>query len=863
MNQPATPDESFLAGVRVIEIANELGEYAGKVLAGLGAEVIKIEPPGGEETRRYGPFYQDRHDPESSLYFWHYNFGKRGVTLDLDTAEGQEKLRALAAGATVLLETRPKGYMAARGLDYEALKRVNPGLIVVRISPFGDDGPWSRHKGSDLVHLALGGIMMNCGYDPEPDGYYDQPPIAPQMWQAYQIAGEMAAMGAIGALFHRNRTGRGQFLSTSVHQCVAQQTESDLPNWIYNRLTHYRATCRHSLPVVGGSSISMTKDGRWLFPYRTYLFHSAVDDFKLTVEVLKRFNMADDLDDPRYDDPAVRRDPTTVLHFGDVIDRFIRRYAFDRDMWKVFQEAGLTWAPVRLPEENLTDEHWKTRQTFLEVEHPELGRSFTEIGAKWFCPDVPWRTGPRAPLLGEHNDVAFTQAPAEPPRLPARPAAPGLRPDAQSVLGKPVALAGIRYLDLSWVIASSASGRFLAGMGAEVIKVEHKTRIDRLRYRGAGKAPPGGRVQRDAATGPINVKDSDSPNRSGAFMEVNAGKRAISLNLKHPAGRELLGELVRRSDCLGEGYSPGTMDRLGLGYAKLKEWKPDIVYVQQSGMGQLGTYGRMRSYGPVAAAFAGTSEMSGMPAPYPPAGIGYSYLDWCGAYNMAIALLAGLYRRNMTGKGCWIDSSQVESGTYLIGTAILDYSANGRAWSRYGNRSPYKPAAPHGAYRTAGNDRWIAIACFDEPEWRALVAALGSPAWAGDERFLTLEGRLAHQGALDRLVNEETARYDGARLMAALQAAGVPAGICQSAEDRVDHDPQLRHLNWHVELDQTEIGRWPVRENPVAFSETPPYQGGLVDRHGPNYGEDNDYVYGELLGLTDAQIDKLAQEGAI
>jgi crotonobetainyl-CoA:carnitine CoA-transferase CaiB-like acyl-CoA transferase len=230
---------------------------------------------------------------------------------------------------------------------------------------------------------------------------------------------------------------------------------------------------------------------------------------------------------------------------------------------------------------------------------------------------------------------------------------------------------------------------------------------------------------------------------------------------------------------------------------------------------------------------------------------------------MATAMLAALYRQKTTGQGCWIDSSQVEAGIYLNGTAILDYSVNGRPWSRYGNRSPYKPAAPHAAYRAAGVDRWVAIACFTEAEWTALLEVLRQPAWGTDPRFCTQAARLARQDELDELISGETEKWDGFALMHELQGAGVPAGICQNAQDRVDHDPQLAALGWMAELRQSEIGVWPCREFPVDFSETPTHMGGIVDRHGPNYAEDNDYVYGEVLGYSSAQIRELADNDII
>jgi crotonobetainyl-CoA:carnitine CoA-transferase CaiB-like acyl-CoA transferase len=305
------------------------------------------------------------------------------------------------------------------------------------------------------------------------------------------------------------------------------------------------------------------------------------------------------------------------------------------------------------------------------------------------------------------------------------------------------------------------------------------------------------------------------------------------------------------------------MDRWGLGYDTLREIKPDIIYAQQSGMGSHGTYGRFRAVGPIAASLAGTSEMSGLPEPAMPAGWGYSYLDWIGAYSFASAMLAALYHRQRTGRGQWIDASQTESGIFLGGTAILDHEANGRAWRRTGNRSPYKPAAPHGIYRCSGEDRWLAIACFDDAEWAGIVNTSRDPTLGSDPRFASLEDRLANQDALDRAVEAWTSRHDRYELMHALQTAGVPAGVCQTAEDRCDTDPQLAELEWLTEVTGTKIGTWPVNELPVRMSETPPYIGGRVDRGAPIYGEDNDYVYGELLGMSQRQIAELAEDGVI
>ena len=212
----------------------------------------------------------------------------------------------------------------------------------------------------------------------------------------------------------------------------------------------------------------------------------------------------------------------------------------------------------------------------------------------------------------------------------------------------------------------------------------------------------------------------------GQFNNKNAGKRGISLNIRHPKGLQIAKDLVRICDVVAEGFSPGVLQRLGLGYDVMKNIRPDIIYIQQSGMGAHGLYGRMRTVGPVAAAFARAGGHV-RPARTRHAGrLGLFLLDWMGAYGYALALLGALYHRDRTGEGQWIDASQCESGLFLTGTSILDWSANDREWRRYGNRSPYKPAAPHGAYRCAGDDRWIAIACFTDAEWHALAQRRGT-----------------------------------------------------------------------------------------------------------------------------------------
>ncbi|MCF3935328.1 CoA transferase [Acuticoccus sp. M5D2P5] len=846
----------MLDGVRVIEIADELGEYCGMLLAGLGADVVKVEPPGGSPTRAFGPFLDDTPGPERSLHFFGYNRGKRSVVLDLETEEGRARFLSLAESADIVLDAAEDTRRRHEALRPEALAARVPGLITARITPFGDTGPWKDHKASDLVHLALGGVMMNCGYDFDPAGRYDLPPIAPQLWHAYHITGEQLALGILAALLHRHRTGEGQDVACAVHEAVAKNTELDLMSWVMRHAPLYRQTCRHAVETPTHSpNISHTKDGRWMIAYGV----SARDRAAL-VPFLERYEMAGDLEPPAEgEDLRARNVPGSAADDAstralEVIQRFVRCHIYDNLPWTEAQEAGLFWAPLRKPHENVLDDHWQARGTFSAIEHEDLGRSLVYPTSKWLSTATAWRPGRRAPHLGEHSAEVLATLPEPRARPHAQPAAAPTR----SEHGKPFPLQGVRIFDFSWFLASAGGTRMAAALGAEVIKVEWKAHPD---TRLAAMAPIGGRAAREKATEPLEgVTDSDM---GGQFNNKNPGKRGLSLNIRHPKGLEIAKRMIAISDVVAEGFSPGVLDRAGLGYDVMRGLRRDIIYVQQSGMGSQGTYGRFRTVGPVAAAFAGTSEMSGLPEPAMPAGWGYSYLDWIGAYGFGLAVLGALYHRERTGEGQRIDSSQCESGIFLSATPVLDWSANGRVWTRIGNRSPYKPAAPHGAYRCRGDDRWIAIAAFTEAEWHALAQVAGRNDWRDDPRFATLAARLAHQDELDAAISAFTAEQDAFQLMATLQAAGVAAGVCQTAQDRCDRDPQLAALDWLTEVTGTKIGTWPVAELPVKLSETPAHVGGVTRRGAPCYGEDNEAILGELLGYGSAEIAVLAEEGVI
>jgi len=396
--------DGFLSDVKVLELGDEKGEFCGKLFAGAGADVIKVEPPGGGASRGNGPFYHDQPDPERSLYFWHYNVGKRGVTLDIHAPPGKAILEKLIARSDVLIDSLPLDTLVRLGLDWPALQRLNPRLIYLVLTPFGRSGPWRDYKATDLIYLALGGPMMCCGYDPKPDGTYDTPPIAPQMWHAYHIACNQAFIGAVGALISRETHGIGEMIDLPIHQAVSVSTEVDVPIWIYGKKPVLRQTGRHAVQRISPQAQFQTRDGR----YSMLLLGITPKESAALVDFLDEKGFGGELKE-KFKDPASRKGAEFNRCLNDALSRCIGAYGFE-ELWTAAMRKRISWAAIRLPEENLQDEHWRMRQTFATVSHPELGETFTYVGAPTLAEECPWRTGPRAPLAGEHNQQVYRDA---------------------------------------------------------------------------------------------------------------------------------------------------------------------------------------------------------------------------------------------------------------------------------------------------------------------------------------------------------------------------------------------------------------------------------------------------------------------
>ena len=414
----------------------------------------------------------------------------------------------------------------------------------------------------------------------------------------------------------------------------------------------------------------------------------------------------------------------------------------------------------------------------------------------------------------------------------------------EQMAATPTALAGIRVVDFTWVRAGPWATRWLGALGAEVIKVEWPLNE---RGRSTGGAPPGVAATLNTATN---------------FNDTNANKKAITVNLRTERGLDLIKRLISVSDVVVENFSARALQSWGLGYEELCQLKPDIVYVSQSGFGHTGRHRGYLTMGPIAQAFSGLTFLSGLPGE-PPAGWGWSYLNDTGGMYIAFSTLTSLYRRNITGQGQHVDLSQMIVGATLNGSALLDATVNGRPSQREGyppgNRAhwPGTPmvnnyrgptTAPHNAYRTKGggyND-WCAIACFSEKEWRGLVVVMGSPQWATSAKFATLAGRLQHQEEMDQGIQEWTQTLEKYRLMELCQASGVPAMPVQSSENRVEHDPQLRHREIYLDLEHPVLGLRKFQNAPFKLSETP----ALNFHPAPLIGQHNQEIYEGMLGLS-------------
>jgi len=363
-----------LGGVRVLDLCDEKGALAGKLLAGLGADVILVEPPGGSPLRSIPPYWDGGSDALRSLFFWFYAAGKRSVTLDLE--RDRDAFHRLVANADVLLESAPAGRV-----PLDALRDANPRLVVVSITPFGQRGPYRDWKASDTVAQAMGGMLYV-------NGQVDGPPLRSLGLQAYHQAGIFAAVGVVSALLARETTGRGQHIDVSLQAAVAGALEHVPGFWHQSRLVHRRQGTLHWTRYF---RVGRCRDG--------WVMHCTLGDWTSLLEWVKADGMGAEIDDPALEDVRTRQ--AEAERIFDALDRWAVRYTV-AELVEGAQLRRIPYAAVRPPEALLHDPHLAARGFFVPIEHPDLGRSIPYPGAPFRLGDAPWRVA-RPPRPGEHN----------------------------------------------------------------------------------------------------------------------------------------------------------------------------------------------------------------------------------------------------------------------------------------------------------------------------------------------------------------------------------------------------------------------------------------------------------------------------
>lgn len=378
-----------LDNVRVLDLTDQKGVYCTKLLADLGADVIKVEPPGGDAMRTIGPFYHNEIHPEKSLYWFHFNTSKRGITLDLEAEEGRKIFKRLAEKANILVETYPPGYLNERGLGYLELSKLNPGLVMTSITCFGQTGPWKNYKSSDLVALALGGLLYVCGWP-------DLPPIRMGGSQAYHQVSAEATVGTLIAYYHSFLTGEGQHVDVSLHQAIPICLQSRPQVYMKSGEIAERAGDEHR---EAASGVFPCKDG--YVDIRIF-----VHRWDALVDWLDGEGMAGDLKEERWEDPFYRLKEENQNHIDSLLRLFLIKHT-KRGIYEEGQKRGIVVGMVDTAAEVVENAQLKARNFFINVNHPELKDTLKYLGPPYRLYETPSKISRRAPLIGEHNSEIF------------------------------------------------------------------------------------------------------------------------------------------------------------------------------------------------------------------------------------------------------------------------------------------------------------------------------------------------------------------------------------------------------------------------------------------------------------------------
>ena len=791
----------MLAGLPVLELSEMVaGPYAAKLLGDLGAHIVKVEPPTGDPARRIGPFVGGVVDPDHSVLFLHLNTSKTSLCLDPDAADHATALASLAGWAELIITDRSPEQLAEVGLDPDALLTAHPGLVILSITPFGTSGPYRGYRADPLTtfHGAGEGYLTPVASHLMPE-VVDRPPLRQGRFAAEYKLATYAATLALAAVVHARRTGVGQVVDLSKQDALVGLNFFEFQPWLSFGVMPTRASL--AVPLGG---IMPCKDGHLQFT-----FHEE-HQWRALVKLIGS---------PAWAEEEWAATIASRETHADLVNAVLCDWLSTRTRDEVVtagQAMGVTVAPYLTVDEVMASDQLAERGYFQTVDHPRAGAHRYATG--------PWRFSGVGPKPGPAPALDSTRRPAT--------VAGAARPERSTPAGRWVTdapshgpasagpLHGLRVIDFTWAVAGPTATMIVASLGAEVIKVETRHRLDVLR-----------RATVTSAT-------------------TNRQKKAITLNLRHPKAVELAKALVAQSDVVAESFRPGVMGGLGLDFESLRAVNEDLIMLSSSMAGQEGSFARFAGYAPMFVALSGLGEMTGY-TDGPPSQIRVGG-DIIAGVHGGFALLAAIFGHQATGRGTHIDLSAIEAQANLIGDAFLAYSAGGRVPTRRGNEEP--GSSPHNAYRCRGEDQWVTIAVRSDEEWTALVGALGGPAWARDDRFGSVAGRDEHRVDLDRLLGTWTIERSPIEVTSALQGAGVAAMPSYRAPE-LFADPHVAARNLVVEV-PGEGGDHPL----IKLGGVLPASPLRLDRAGPAMGEHNHEVFTTLLGLSEEEIAALGED---
>jgi len=802
-----------LHGIRILDLSDRSAALAGRILADLGAEVIMVEPPGGNSIRRLAPFLDDTLGPEASLAHQYLNANKRSVVVDLDQEIDQERFRTLVASSHVVIDSAPPGHLDRLGLGHERLRALNPGLVQVSVTPFGLDGAWRDRKANDLVAGAAGGLVWLSG---EPRST----PVQGGADPSFAMAGLSAASAVMIALTGqwRGNHDHGTHIDISLQEATAMAVmQTATPSqWTWHQRIPRRPGLSNALRCADGGHV-----GLLVRPDRFDAFLTWCDNVGIDHTMTSEDWEWSLLSAPRKNNPVAAATLALAAALG-------------RDEFAAGAlGADLVCLPVLGFDDLAHYEQFVVNDQFFTVPHPELGRDlgFVRSPADAMADGVEIV---RAPLLDEHHTL-LNSLPA--PSTPSQPQSTG---PTQANPDPAQALAGLRIVDFGWVLAAPIGTRLLASFGAEVIRVESSAKPDSMR----------------SQLGPDGKPDLDL---GGLFNSVNAGKKSLALNVSTPEGLAVIKDLIAGSDAVINNFRPGAMDRMGLGYKTLRTLNDDIVLLNLPGAHRHGPWAVRSSMGNILMAASGFNLLTGFEGERP-RGMGVAYPDFTSPHLLVASLLAALQQRDRTGKGQELHATQLSGMVSLLGVDWMRYIETGLQPPRRGNRDPNY--CPHGVYPAQGSehsdDEWVALAVADDREWAALCRLMGTEPLIDDKRFATRSARKANEDAVDDVVRAWTATLDKWDCAEQAQQAGIAAAPVEHLADTYDRDPQLQHhyqiVNQpsapaiDIPIDR-EVAQWRGRDHRLVRA--------------PGLGEHNEYVIRGILGYSEERYVQLLLDGVL